>query len=107
LKDRAKRLEFQLQASEAVAHCEIVERAVAIGDYVWERYTLPSVALEIELKDLDAWSAQTQRLKGVTVLGERSGNKLVLNLRSIDPADDRLLADLFPIETSTTGEAQV
>lgn len=106
LKDRAKRLEFQLQASDVVAGCTVIERPVPIGDYVWERYCLPSIALEIELKDLDSWSEQTQKTKGVTVLGERSENKLLLHLRSIDPADDRLLADLFPIGSSANSETQ-
>jgi L-seryl-tRNA(Ser) seleniumtransferase len=101
LKDRAKRLEFQIQSSEPITSCQIVERAEAIGDYVWENCTLPGIALEIELKSFDQWSEQIQREKGVTVLGVRTGNKLTLHLRSIDPADDRLLADLFPTATET------
>lgn len=102
LKDRGKRLEYQIQASEHVLNCRSVEHDDPIGDYVWERFTLPGVSLEIELKDMEHWSEQIQQAKGVAVLGDRSGNKLTLHLRSIDPADDRLLADLFPTATATT-----
>jgi L-seryl-tRNA(Ser) seleniumtransferase len=106
LKDRAKRLEFQIQSGQQVLSCHIVERAEAIGDYVWERHTLPGTALQIELKNFEQWSDQIQREKGVTVLGDRSGNTLTLHLRSIDPADDRLLADLFPAPSDRPSEIE-
>lgn len=96
LRDRAKRLEFQIQASEQVVGCQILEQAEAMGDYLWEKYTLPGIALEIQFQNLTQWSEQIHHDKGVSVLGMRDGNKLTLHLRSIDPADDRLLADLFP-----------
>jgi|694.fasta_scaffold14429_9 L-seryl-tRNA(Ser) seleniumtransferase len=96
LKDRAKRLQFQIQACEHVVSCEILESQHPIGDYLWERASLPGVALEIELTDAEQWVATAQKEKGVNLLCERRDKKLLLHLRSLDPADDRLLADLFP-----------
>ena len=106
LKDRAKRLEFQIQGSDPVSGCQIVEQDEAIGDYVWEKQKLPGVALRIEMKKLDQWLETIQREKGVTVLGDRVGQTLTLHLRSIDPADDRLLADLFPLTPANPTTAE-
>jgi hypothetical protein len=41
LKDRAKRLEFQIQGSDPVSGCQIIEQDEAIGDYVWEKTETP------------------------------------------------------------------
>ena len=102
LKDRARRLEFQIQAGEAVTACRIIEGTSPIGDHLWEKFSLPSVALEIELKDAEHWFRAVRQEKGVDVHVSRAGNVIQLHLRSIDPADDRLLADLFPSAVPVT-----
>lgn len=104
LQDRAKRLEFQIQSGVDVVSCRTIERDESIGDFVWEKYKLPGVSLQIELKNLERWAEHIQRDKGLTILADRSGNSLTIQLRSIDPADDRLLADLFPTTREKTTE---
>jgi seryl-tRNA(Sec) selenium transferase len=97
LRDRAKRLQFQIQDCAEVVSCEIVESNAAIGDYLWSSDKLPGIALAISFKSgVKEWLADVQREKGLTVIAHQSDDRLVIQLRSIDPADDRLLADLFP-----------
>lgn len=97
LRDRAKRLQFQIQDCSEVVACDIIESNAAIGDYLWSSDMLPGIALAIRFKHgAKEWLADVQRQKGLTVVGLQSDDRLVIQLRSIDPADDRLLADLFP-----------
>lgn len=97
LRDRAKRLQFQIQDCAEVASCDIIEGNAPIGDYLWSSDMLPGIALAIRFKSgVKEWLDAVQSQNGLTVIAHQNDDRLVIQLRSIDPADDRLLADLFP-----------
>lgn len=102
LHDRGRRLAFQIRGGHEVESVEIIETSTPIGDYLWSEHTLPSVALKIKLRDVDQWTSRIRSENQLTLMASREGNVLTIHLRSIDPADDRLLADLFPAAMETS-----
>ena len=90
LKDRAKRMSIQLADSEHVIAAEVVERTNPLGPSPWNRYTIPSVALQLTArKDASQLMNVLQSGEfGPSILCALSGDKVLVDLKFVMPRDD-------------------
>jgi seryl-tRNA(Sec) selenium transferase len=90
LRDRAKRISLQVNATEKVLETEIVDRSNALGPSPWNRYKLDSVALSI--KSTIEIGQLMQKLSagenGPSILCASTADRLLIDLRYVPPRDD-------------------
>lgn len=110
LKERARRLAVQLNDNGVIAKATEVSRNVPLGHAPWNRYKLENWAVALEAADsLD--KLYDRLVDGETESGEtlipaiipcRESEKLVLDLRFVDPKHDHLLVLALSNPTSAS-----
>ncbi|MFK7737347.1 MAG: hypothetical protein AB8B50_15035 [Pirellulaceae bacterium] len=94
MQERSRRVSLQLDGSGVVRGAVPVERKVPVGGSPWDRYTLAGWAIEIETEapieevaeKLKTATFRRQQEIGLTI--DIEGEKGIIDLRFVEPADD-------------------
>ena len=95
---RGERLAAQIRMSPLVAGVAVGERSLPVGGQPLDSIQLPSITLQVD--PAGSVEALEKRLRdgGRGVLAMREGGKIVVALRTVDPADDQALVGAFGTE---------
>jgi len=96
LKERARRLAIQLNNTSRISLAEAIAREPRLGPSPWSRYRLPSHAVAITPRDQTAQQLSNDLNSGAlgaTVWNLIEQERVVLDLRFVEPADDHKLVE--------------
>jgi L-seryl-tRNA(Ser) seleniumtransferase len=107
LKHRGDRLATLLRAQPVVEQVEVLERTFPLSDRgPFSNLHLPSAVLKVKTHGAEASEVARRLARGATPLWLRvEQDALWLVMRTLDPADDTLVAEAFGAETAEVGSA--
>ncbi len=121
LRNRAERLAVQARANRAVQEAAVVEREVSLGPPPWDAYKLHNAAVAIKLEQgpeqfrdrllSPGFSVPSEPAEdlaesvGVSIAADVEDDRVLLDLRFVDPKDDHLIALAFAPESESGNES--
>lgn len=96
LKERARRLAIQLNNTSRISLAEAIARDARLGPSPWHRYRLPSHAVAITPRNQSAEDLAQELAggkSGPAIWTKIEQERIVLDLRFVEPADDQKLVE--------------